>query len=117
MWEFVVDKPDVDAVAAAKSSVLLELPTTAAAVVAVTLQILCGVGGGAGQALMLLLLLMFENDGLRSDVCCLNPLTGCNGYYRPAIRTQSRCSLLYQIPKNKRINNRINYFIKKQIQT
>ena len=63
-------------------------------------------GGGAGQALLLLLLLMLENDGLRSDVC-LNPLTGCNGYYRPAIRTQSRFSLLYQIPakNNKKKKN------------
>lgn len=67
------------------------------AVAVLVLQIQCGVGGGAGQALMLLLLLVFENDGFRSDVC-LNPLTGCNGYYRPAIRTQSRFSLLYQIP-------------------
>lgn len=58
----------------------------------------CGVGGGGGQALLMLLLL--EEDDLRSDDG-LNPLTGYNGYYRPATRTQSRWSLLYQMPENK----------------
>lgn len=38
-----------------------------------------------------------ENDGLRIGAG-LKPFTGYNGYYRPAIRTQSRFSLLYQIP-------------------
>lgn len=56
----------------------------------------CGVGGGGGQALLMLLLL--AEDDLRSDDG-LNPLTGYNGYYRPATRTQSRWSLLYQIPE------------------
>lgn len=111
MWEFVNDRADVDD-AGFEASVVVVAPAVNAAAAApvpaasgnvvvtvavLVLQTLCGVGGGAGQELMLLLLLMFENDGLRSDVC-LNPLTGCNGYYRPAIRTQSRFSLLYQIP-------------------
>lgn len=107
MWEFVNNKPDVDEAVGYKASVFIIVAPVAANVVAVAvlvLQIQCGVGGGAGQALMLLLLLLllfvFENDGLRNDVC-LNPLTGCNGYYRPAIRTQSRFSLLYQIPKKR----------------
>lgn len=63
----------------------------------------CGVAGGGGQALMLLMLLLVLQDvvvnGLRNDGD-LNPLTGYNGYYRPATRTQSRCSLLYQMPEN-----------------
>lgn len=90
MWEFANDKPDVDVV-----FVMSEL---AAAVTVLVLQTQCGVGGGAGQALMWLVLPVFESDGLRSEVC-LNPLPGCNGYYRPAIRTQSRFSLLYQMPE------------------
>lgn len=87
------------------------------AVVAVCVTVAAGVGGGAvGQVLLMLLLLpVFANDGLRSDVC-LNPLTGCNGYYRPATRTQSRFSLLYQMPKTEqrytnKHNIRINCFL------
>lgn len=61
----------------------------------------CGVGGGGGQALLMLLLLV--EDDLRSDDG-LNPLTGYNGYYRPATRTQSRRSLLYQMPAQEENN-------------
>ena len=105
MWEFVNDKPDVDEAIGYVASVFVFIvvapvaDAVAVVVALLVLQIQCGVGGGAGQALMLLLF-VFENDGLRNDVC-LNPLTGCNGYYRPAIRTQSRFSLLYQIPIKK----------------
>lgn len=58
-------------------------------------------GRRRGQALLMLLLLV--EDDLRSDDG-LNPLTGYNGYYRPATRTQSRRSLLYQMPAQEENN-------------
>lgn len=48
-------------------------------------------------------MLLLEKDDLRSDDG-FNPLTGYNGYYRPATRTQSRWSrsLLYQMPEERK---------------